>query len=175
MFPGNQNGENEKAIVNVKFSPKMFNEMIKFDVDLSPLPFTDNESRDVVVNWKMFDKFDPKGEFWTDSNELEMQHRKIDEKEWYKVVSPLEKIPKNYYPVDSAIAMRDQSGSNVQVTVMNDRPQGGSADLTDKATIELMQQRRLMSKDGTNGFDESLNETSTDYPNGLPVNAQYNM
>ena len=58
---------------------------------------------------------------------------------------------------------------------MNDRPQGGSADLSDKATIELMQQRRLLSNDQVNGFDESLNETSTEHPTGLPINAQYNM
>ena len=48
-------------------------------------------------------------------------------------------ISGNYFPVDSAIAMRDQSNnSNIQVTIMNDRAQGGSADLTDQATIELM-------------------------------------
>ena len=64
------------------------------------------------------------------------------DKEGDKVVSDLNHIPANYYPVDSAIAMIDQSGSNVQVTIMNDRPQGGSADLSDKATIELMQHRR---------------------------------
>lgn len=58
------------------------------------------------------------------------------------------KIPRNYYPVDSAIAMRDKNGSQVQVTIMNDRPQGGSADLSEKATIELMQQRRHSTTDG---------------------------
>jgi len=45
--------------------------------------------------------------------------------------SKLARIPSNYYPVDSAIAMKDKNGSNIQVTVMNDRPQGGSADLSD--------------------------------------------
>lgn len=38
--------------------------------------------------------------------------------------------------------MRDQVNGKVQVTIMNDRPQAGTADLTDKANIELMQQRR---------------------------------
>ena len=66
------------------------------------------------MNWKLYDGFDPQGEFWTDSNELEMQKRKLDTKEWYKnAFSPVERIPKNYFPVDSAIAMRDMSGSNV--------------------------------------------------------------
>lgn len=49
-------------------------------------------------------------------------------------------VSRNYYPVDSAIAMRDmRSNSSLQVTVINDRPQGGSADLSSAATIELMQ------------------------------------
>jgi hypothetical protein len=56
----------------------MFGEIIKFDVELSPLPTLDKGTRDVTVNWKMFDNFDPKGQFWTDSNELEMQHRQLD-------------------------------------------------------------------------------------------------
>jgi hypothetical protein len=47
-------------------------------------------------------------------------------------------ITANYYPVDTAIAIRDQNSTSLQLTVMNDRPQGGSADITDKATIELM-------------------------------------
>jgi hypothetical protein len=69
---GLKEGVNEQAIVKVRFSPTMFGELIKFDVELSPLPFSDNGSKDVTVNWKMFDNFDPKGQFWTDSNELEM-------------------------------------------------------------------------------------------------------
>jgi hypothetical protein len=45
----------------------------------------------------------------------------------------------NFVPVETAIMMRDNNQSNIQVTVMNDRSQAGTADLTDKATIELMQ------------------------------------
>ena len=110
---GLKQGDNEQAIVRVKFSPSMFNELIKFDVELSPLPFEANSNKDVTVNWKMFDNFDPKGQFWTDSNELEMQHRTLDKKEWYDIKSQVERVPKNYYPVDSAIAMKDFGGSNL--------------------------------------------------------------
>ena len=55
--------------------------------------------------------------------------------------------------------MQDRNGSNVMVTVMNDRAQGGSADLSDKATIEIMQHRRQVMADGRDGFEEALNET----------------
>jgi len=54
--------------------------------------------------------------------------------------------------------MRDRSGrSNYQVTIMNDRPQGGSADLSDSATIELMQNRGTVWADGL-GMQEPLND-----------------
>lgn len=54
---------------------------------------------------------------------------------------------------------------------MNERPQGGSADLTDKATIEIMQHRRLLFDDDL-GIEEALNETdSEDF--GIRVNAMY--
>jgi len=43
---------------------------------------------------------------------------------------------------------------------MNERPQGGSADLTDKATIEIMQNRRVLMDDDF-GIEESLNETDS--------------
>lgn len=44
---------------------------------------------------------------------------------------------------------------------MNERPQGGSADLTDKATIEIMQNRRALLDDDL-GIEEALNETDAD-------------
>jgi hypothetical protein len=81
-------------------------------------------------------------------------------------------IAANYFPVDSAIAMRDQSGlSNLQVTIMNDRPQGGSADLSSKANIELMQHRRLL-RDDDLGVEEYLNETDN-RGDGIRVTARY--
>jgi hypothetical protein len=57
------------------------------------------------MNWKMYDDFDAKGVFWTDSNGLEMQKRTIVDDE-----DKGKKIARNYYPIDSAIAMRDQNG-----------------------------------------------------------------
>jgi hypothetical protein len=100
-------------------------------LETAPVPIDDKLSKDLTINWKMFDSFDPNGTFYTDSNGLEMQTRQV--KNWtapgkqYNLVEnelgfSYLAISGNYYPVDSAIAMRDKSGlSSIQVTVMNDR------------------------------------------------------
>ena len=88
----------------------------------------------------MLDGFDPKQKLWTDSNSLQMIERNLYKRSdpRFIIMDKYSNISSNYYPVDSAIAMRDQTGKNLQVTIMNDRAQGGSADLSGKANIELM-------------------------------------
>lgn len=55
---------------------------------------------------------------------------------------------------------------------MNDRSQAGSADLTDKATIELMQQRRIVDDDDK-GISEHLNEMERKDKAPPRINARY--
>lgn len=169
----------ENAIIKVRFSP-LYSDLIEFEVELAPVPVKDGQGKDVTVNWRFYDSFDPKGTFYTDSNGLEMQERKIKN---ITLNNPLANnaeghnfatIAANYFPVDSAIAMRDQSGmSNIQVTIMNDRAQGGAADLSQKATIELMQHRRIL-RDDDLGVNEYLNETDSNN-DGIRVTAKYYM
>ena len=128
----------------------------------------------MIVSWKMYDSFDSKGAFWTDSNALGMVKRQRDQKDYEEAKNVKDsQIASNYYPVDSAIAMRDANGKNIQVTIMNDRAQGGSADLSKKGSIELMQQR-LTTEDDNKGVDEPLNETDSQ-GHGNKVTAIYNM
>ena len=54
---------------------------------------------------------------------------------------------------------------------MNDRAEGGSADLSGKANIELMQNRRL-TEDDIKGVVEVLNEVDGQGV-GIKVNAKY--
>ena len=79
-----------------------------------------------------------------------------------------ENITTNYYPVTSAISMKDEATSRV-FTVMNDRSQGGSA-LWD-GNIELMHNRLLPSDDNL-GQDDMLIEKDS-YGNTLRVFATY--
>lgn len=70
--------------------------------------------------------------------------------------------------------MRDfQENSSIQVTIMNDRPQGGSADLSSPSTIELMQHRRVLMTDEY-GPQTGVNETDRD-GKGVRVKARYFM
>ncbi len=70
-------------------------------------------------------------EFHTDSNGLLMVKRKKLEGA---------KVPQNYYPVTSAIYIKDKD-SNYRMTVMVDRAEGGTS--IRNGEIELMIQRIL--------------------------------
>ena len=61
------------AAVKVRFSPHFFEEIIEFEVELDSVNYDKNKvGKDIIVNWKFFDNFNPKGRFYTDSNSLEM-------------------------------------------------------------------------------------------------------
>lgn len=125
----------QSANVRVRYSP-LFDEFIEFDVTLSEVPIDDGVGKDVIVNWKMFDDFETNRTFWTDSNGLEMQQRWLDYHPEFKRGEEKNNISGHYFPVNTAIAIRDIK-KKMQVTVLNDRTQGGSADLY-KNSIELM-------------------------------------
>lgn len=91
----------------------------------------------MIVNWRMYNGFDANGKFWTDSNSLQMMERELNSRHEFKLNDHSANISSNYYPVTSAIAMRDENGTNRQVTIMTERPMGGSVDLT-QGSIELM-------------------------------------
>jgi lysosomal alpha-mannosidase len=56
----------------------------------------------------MYDGFNTNKTFWTDSNGLEMQKRVINHRDTFDVVKDTKQnISSNFYPVTSAIVMRD--------------------------------------------------------------------
>jgi hypothetical protein len=161
----------EQALIKIRFSP-FVPELIEFVVELNSIPVNDEKGKDVTVNWKMFNGWDAQRSFWTDSGSLEMEERNIRE-----LNRDDETFAGNMYPVTSAIAMRDFSKNGTagtQVTIMNDRAQAGSADLSDNSTIEIIQHRRIL-RDDHKGVEEVLNETDTFDDYGLQVNARYYM
>ena len=146
------------------------NGLVEADVTTLGIDYSDNVGKDYVVNFQ-FDKIDAKNTFWTDSNGLEMQERILNHRNMWNFTTD-QNISSNYYPVDSAIGLKDDK-QKIGVTVMNDRSQGGSAELV-KGNIELIQSRRMLYDDGR-GVGENLDEweNSTDKSRGVIVNARY--
>jgi hypothetical protein len=62
--------------VRVRFS-EFFDELIEVDVELNPIPIKDGRDKEVMVNFKMFNGFNPAGQFWSDQNGLEMMEHNI--------------------------------------------------------------------------------------------------
>lgn len=120
----------------------------------------------MTVNWASHN-ITHHGVFYTDSNALEMQERVVDYRPTWNFTTD-EHISGNYFPVNSAIAIVDPD-TKLQLTIMNDRAQGGSA--YKNGRIELMQNRRLFADDNR-GVSEALNETDA-YGNGITVPATY--
>lgn len=157
--------EPESAVVRVRYFGSL-SPFIEIDVELNGIPVeNDQHGKDVTVVWK-FHNFDSNETFWTDSNGLEMQPRKLNYRPTWEY-SGDQNISSNYYPVNSAIAMRD---GDLQVTVLTDRSQAGSAALT-TGQIELIHNRRLIFDDDR-GVEEPLNETDR-LGNGMQVNSKY--
>lgn len=105
--------------------------------------------------------------YYTDTNGLEMQKRILNYRPTWDL-STEESTSANYYPVNQAIVIQDTS-KDIQLTVMNDRSQGGAA--LSEGTVELMQHRRLF-YDDYRGVDEALNEKDSD-GNPIQVDASY--
>lgn len=139
---------------------------VEWEIQLHGIPIDDNLGKEVVVNWHMLD-FDSENTFYTDSNGLEMQKRILNYRpDW--TLKTDEFASSNYYPVNSAIAIRSPT-TNKQLTIMNDRSQGGS--VLENGSIEIMQNRRLL-YDDWRGVGEALNETNSDNW-GIQVNTRY--
>ena len=65
----------------MRFS-ESFRELIEFEVELNAVPVSDDQGKEMIVAWKMFDGFDANKTFWTDANGLEMQERRFHKWEY---------------------------------------------------------------------------------------------
>mmetsp|Transcript_4442 Transcript_4442/g.6557 ORF Transcript_4442/g.6557 Transcript_4442/m.6557 type:complete len:331 (-) Transcript_4442:54-1046(-) len=127
--------------------------------------------KDVVINWEFLDGFNSDGDLWIDTNGLDMHQKKLWARREF-AYNKTENIASNFYPVQSAIAIRDKN-SNKQVTIMTDRTQSGSAGLRQNRNIELMQNRRINGWDAY-GITEKLDDLDHE-GRGLQIKASYYM
>ena len=149
---------------------------VKYEVDMNSLPNINSylDGYEAVVNFEVED-FQNNQTFFTDSNGMEMQKRKLNYRPTWdfvntNLVDSNENITGNYYPVQSCLSMMDVN-SNLMFSVMNDRSQGASA--LSEGSVEFMQNRRTPGND-CKGMPEHVNETdSLGY--GIRVKASYNI
>ncbi len=126
----------------------------EFEWTVGPVPFFGNET--VPLGAEVVSRFDTAiasaGELLTDSNGREVLRRRRDYRPTWKL-NQTEPVAGNYYPINTAVAIRDESA---QLTVLTDRAQGAGS-ITD-GSLELMVHRRL-THDDYRGVGEPLNET----------------
>lgn len=112
-----------EAIVKVTLDRELKG-VAKFEVDLDSLPSPFLAGYEVITHFHA-SHFDNNQTFYTDSNGLEMQKRILNFRSYYNITEKmyshnLQNITANYYPINSAIALRDEKTMR-QFTVSNDR------------------------------------------------------
>ena len=127
---------------------------IEVEVRLYPIPESQG-GQEVTVNFYAYG-IDTNETFYTDSNGMEMQERILNKRPTWNLTTD-QTISSNYYPINSAIVINDES-INMQFVVTNDRSQGGA--VFDDSRVELMHNRRLF-KDDARGVGEPLSENGT--------------
>ena len=113
-----------KAIIHIIVDQDL--DVIKFDLDLNSLPKMYTKGYEFVATFGALN-FNNNQTFFTDSNGLEMQKRILNYRSFYNFTEHWhdpdfpghnQNISGNYYPIDSAISLKDHS---LQFTVSNDR------------------------------------------------------
>ena len=126
-------------------------DILEWEVRLNGIEVSE-DGLEVMAQWKLKDMKND-GIFYTDSNCLEMQKRRLDWRPDFDLKT-ISKMSSNFYPIDSAIALRDVN-SSLQMTVMNDRSQGGSS-LEDGSVV--LTHNRACVADDHKGLEEVLDE-----------------
>lgn len=118
---------------------------------ITNLPIEDGWGKEIVS--RISTSIDNDGTCFTDSNGREMLERKRDFRPTWDL-NQTEPVAGNYYPVGTALSIRD---SSAQLTVLTDAVQAGTGSVLDGA-VEMMAHRRLL-HDDHRGVTEPLNET----------------
>ncbi|ESO82023.1 hypothetical protein LOTGIDRAFT_135457 [Lottia gigantea] len=140
---------------------------LEIEWTVGPIDVDDRQGREIVSHFAT--DLNTKSLFYTDSNGREMLERKRN----YRATWPLnvtDKVSGNYYPITNKIFIRDAE-KNIQLTVINDRSQGGGS-IQDGA-FEIMVHRRLLHDDDL-GVVEPLNEKGID-GKGLIYRGKYSV
>ena len=132
---------------------------------VGPIPIHDRIAKEVITQYNTH--IPNQDTFYTDSNGRQILQRVKDYRPTWDFVSS-EPVSQNYYPINSRIYIKDEY-SKSQVTVLNDRSQGGTS--MNDGQIEVMLHRRDLADDGF-GVGEALNEPGQ-FGDGLIVRGKH--
>jgi hypothetical protein len=177
--------KNESIRASSRIAINNVDPFVRFDVETNEVPVADDQlGKNVVADWYLLDGFDTGNKFFVDANGLQMVERRLDGNKPQSMVvdgflGENRSVSANYHPVTSAISVVDTNKTQgnfteKQITILNDRPQGGSAGLRRGKNIELMQQRRQYHY-GDYGTHEYLNDLDGLDGKGLQIAASYYM
>lgn len=106
-----------KQSATIKLRLFRLNPVQEWNVKLDAIPLA-SQGQEVTVNFKS-ENIDNNSTFYTDANGMAMQERVLNYRpSWTVVVA--DNVTANYYPVNTAIVIRDAVNKN-QLTVMNSR------------------------------------------------------
>ena len=135
----------------------------EFEYTVGPIPVSDHLGKEIITRFDT--EIQNGGKFYTDANGREIKERIRNHRDTWKL-NVSEPVSGNYYPINSRIFINDTKS---QLTVLNDRSQGGSS--INDGQLEIMLHRRLL-KDDFLGVDEALNEPGVD-GNGLVTRGKF--
>jgi hypothetical protein len=183
----NETVPGRRATISIELSE--FSDFLKHEVILNEISarkasydkFTDRDywksekdeirGKDVMINWDFLDGFNSGGKFFLDSNSLDMHEKELWKRQEFKM-NETSNVAANFYPVSSAIAIRD-TNSDKQVTIATTHVMGGSAGLRNGKNIELMHNRRFNIFDSY-GLDDTFFEAdSQDDTKGSQTESTY--
>jgi lysosomal alpha-mannosidase len=129
---------------------------VEFEWQIGPIDVEkDNIGKEIITKFETNLKSNSR--FYTDSNGREILQRVRDFRPtWH--LNQSEPIAGNYYPINTRIFIRDEVENQKeqrQLTIVNDRTQGGSS--VADGQIEIMLHRRILNDDSL-GVSEPLNE-----------------
>ena len=127
---------------------------VQFEYTVGPIPIDDGQGKEIISRYTT--DIASNATWYTDSNGREWQKRVRNFRPTW-TWQPTQPVAGNYYPVNSGMALADESGLGMSILV--DRTQGG-ASLRD-GELEFMLHRRLTMDDGR-GVGEPLSEPGLD-------------
>jgi hypothetical protein len=134
----------EKVRATARISINDIDNFVKFDVSINDVPIElDRTGKDIVVDWFLMDDFDTNKTFWVDANGLEMVKKKLYSRKDYNYTGN-GTISGNYYPVTSAIAVRDHNST--QPAKKNASKNASSSSNASNKTQAVVEKRDLEKK-----------------------------